>query len=525
MHAFPARSIALVLVLSLIASGCSPAPAPTESEPPPAVATDVPLSTPSPEVAIPTVVPTEAPGVLIPPDTNVLALLAGEARLSRDNGASWTATGTGQFLAAGDEIQISDGGTALVFLLNGGAVRLEGPSDFQIVRAERNAASAATQIILKLWDGYGLFETNPLPTPDSLFQFHVMTTFVGLEYDPQAAAAVDPAVGLDPERSVIAGGLLSEDTERLYHFRGPASLYLLDQLEGVTFAAELPAAPDEYADMEASFLDDYELEAELEGFGITAGYLIAECKLRGSCEGVDISGNTISHVAELQAGVTLYFFGGARAGVPQLPAAVLTMLAEGIEQSAVQSEQAAASGSVSIRRAVAGRMTWRQIVGQPANSRRPWLYAPDTQLLRDEAAAFGCDPASGSGCPPPDGCDPASGSGCDLPGGCNVITHANCTDHYVGPPYVPTGDGMGGYRLNMPGALDPGCDPNTPGGCSGAYDPADWTYFDEMDDEVAACWCPANPPPPGYGPPPPGTFMYYRCFCSDPGALRDRPTQ
>jgi hypothetical protein len=168
-------------------------------------------------------------------------------------------------------------------------------------------------------------------------------------------------------------------------------------------------------------------------------------------------------------------------------------------------------------------MTWRRMVGQPTNSRRPWLYEPDPQLLRGEATPFGCNPTSGAGCPAPDACDPASGSGCDLPGGCNVITHYDCTDHYVGPPYVPTGDGMGGYRLNLPGALDPGCDPNSPGACSAAYDPADWTYFDELDDEVAACWCPANPPPPGYGPPPPGTFMFYRCFCSDPGALRDRP--
>lgn len=525
MHAIPAPPIAIALALSLIVSGCSPAAAPTETDPPAAQATAGPLSTPSPEVAIPTVVPAAAPGIPVPPDTNVLALLAGEARLSRDNGASWTATGTGQVLATGDEIQISDGGTALVFLVNGGAVRLEGPSDFQIVRADRKAASGATQIILKLWDGYGLFETNPLPTPDSLFQFHVMTTFVSLEFDPLTAAAVDPDVGLDPERSVIAGGLLTEDTEKLYHFRGPASLFLLDRLEGVTFAAELPGAPDEYADMEAAFLDDYGVEAELEAFGITAGFLIAECKRRGSCEGVDISGNTISHIASLEAGATLYFFGGARAGAPQVPAAILTMLAEAVEQSAEQSEETAASGSVSIHRAVSGRMTWRRIVGQPTNSRRPWLYAPGTQLLRGEASPFGCDPASGSGCPPPDGCDPASGSGCDLPGGCNLSTHVHCTDVSFVPPFVPTGDGVGGYRLNLPAALEPGCDPNTPGGCSAAYDPADWIYFDEVDDEVAACWCPANPPPPGYGPPPPGTFMYYRCFCSDPGALRDRPTQ
>jgi len=205
----------------------------------------------------------------------MLIMLQGEARITHDNGGTWRATGTGQHLQAGDEIQTTEDAIALVFLLNGGVGRLEGPSDFQIIRAEYVASTGASRIIVKLWDGYGLFEANPLPTADSIFEFLVMTTYIGLNYDAVLAAIVGSHAALDPERSVIGGGLLNEQTEMLYHFRGPVSLYLLDQINAVTFAAELPAALDQYAELEAALLDDLALEAELEAFAPIAGYLIA----------------------------------------------------------------------------------------------------------------------------------------------------------------------------------------------------------------------------------------------------------
>ena len=510
------------IALALILTACGPA-----ATPPVPTALPELYSTASGEVDLPTVAATDLPGVPVSSDTNLLIILEGEARITHDNGSTWTATGTGQYLQTGDEIQTSNDAIALVFLLNGGVVRLEGPSDLQIMRAERDVATGATKIIVKLWDGYGLFDTNPLPTPDSLFQFHVMTTFISLEYDAESAAAVGPDTALDPEWSVIAGGLLNEETERLYHFRGPASLFMLDQLSGVTFAAELPTARDEVADLDAAFLDDYELEAELEAFGVTAGYLIAECKLLGDCEGVDISGNTVARVEELESGQTLYFFGRDPAAGDQVSSTSLLEAAGVLRTLAALQVQAAADPGSAVGEVTIGRMTWRTTTGLPGTSRSPTVTEGDVVVLAGDPQDFGCNPNSGFGCMPPQGCDQASGAGCELPSGCNVITESGCQPPEIAlKVWEDPSDSILALRLEYPAAIDPGCTPNTPGDCDLSYDPEQWADRDELDDdEVAACWCPANPPPPGYGPPPPGTFMYYRCFCSDRGAMRDRPSQ
>ena len=68
-------------------------------------------------------------------------MIEGDARISQDNGNSWTSTGTGQYLLAGDEIQLSEDGLAFIFYFNGAVIRLEGPSDYQLMLAEFNTDS------------------------------------------------------------------------------------------------------------------------------------------------------------------------------------------------------------------------------------------------------------------------------------------------------------------------------------------------------------------------------------------------
>ena len=54
-----------------------------------------------------------------------------------------------------------------------------------------------------------------------------MTSFIDVDYK-EGIATVGTSIDLDPDLSIIAGGVLDEESEMLYHFRGPASMYVLD---------------------------------------------------------------------------------------------------------------------------------------------------------------------------------------------------------------------------------------------------------------------------------------------------------
>ena len=251
--------------------------------------------------------PTPEEGESIEPDKNLLVMIDGEARISHDNGNSWTATGSGQWLETGDEIQFSQESTAFIFFFNGAIMRLEGPSDYQLVLSEFDPESGATRIINRLWDGYALFETNPLPTPDSIFQLHVMTSFIDVAYDKKTAA-VGASIELDPDLSIIAGGLLDEENEMLFHFRGEATLYVLDWEEEQYLAEAFMGDSQAITTLEISFLEDFFVEASLEGFSDIAGLLIRQYKQSGNLDDAKALGYGIEEIEELETGELIYYF-------------------------------------------------------------------------------------------------------------------------------------------------------------------------------------------------------------------------
>jgi hypothetical protein len=140
---------------------------------------------------------------------------------------------------------------------------------------------------------------------------------------------------------------------------------------------------------------------------------------------------------------------------------------------------------------------------------------------------FGCDPYSGTGCQIPEGCDLDTGENCELPGGCNPVTKQGCTQTHVSCEIVIQTDNLGNAtsaELVCPESKQLDCDPNSPGDCVSLYNEAAWADRDDDDDDVEWCWCRAAVPP-GFPAPPPWMDMFYRCWCSDPGAMRTRPEE
>ena len=171
----------------------------------------------------------------------------------------------------------------------------------------------------------------------------------------------------------------------------------------------------------------------------------------------------------------------------------------------------------------------------------------------------GCDIRTGLGCAIPEGCDRESGEGCEFTSGCNIITREGCDIPYIHcvvytncdwapcgvkpviqtfcKPVVRTycdpdiaGDCDKYLKTSLPldvvqnpeKAGEPVCDPNTPGSCAPLYNEEFWKEYDEWDEDENIEWCTCIAEvPPGYPPPPPSMDMTYRCWCSDPGAIRD----
>jgi len=485
----------IFVLVALIAAACTPAAVPT--------ATEAPLPTATAELGDEPVAATQTPqaeqGMPIEPGKNVLVLIKGEARITHDNGGSWTVTGTGQYLEAGDEVQLTGDSLALLFLFNGAVIRLEGASDFELQLAEKDDETGATQIIGRLWEGHGLFETNPLPTPDSLFQLYALTSFIDVDYDAELAQAVDGSFDLDPERTIIAGGTLDDEDEDLYIYRGPATIYVLgwDDYDQDYVAEVYPAENEQVIQVEIDFLVDPRLEANIEGFLDIAGTLVRQYMQGGEVGGEGILGYSLDEVEILNTGETTIFF------------------LSGLDAQGLVTEFETNDGS-RVNLIVTASLEYVNGFPQVANV--------EVMVMAGNDNGFGCDPNTGTGCKIPEGCDLDSGEGCALPSGCNLITKQGCSQTHVSCEIVIQTDDLGiaiGAELVCPESIQLDCDPNLAGDCDGSYDETTWADWDDDDDEDW-CWCRATLPP-GFPPPPPWMDMTYRCWCSDPGASPNRP--
>lgn len=171
-----------------------------------------------------------------------------------------------------------------------------------------------------------------------------------------------------------------------------------------------------------------------------------------------------------------------------------------------------------------GRVTLVTTAALLYAARNPQATNTEVNILYGNKAGFGCNPRSGYGCPAPAGCDQGSGQGCTLTTGCNVVTKVGCTTTVVSCTRSTKLDASGhatGSRLDCPASTQPGCNPNIAGDCDRFYQPSPWKDFDDEDD-IRWCYCRAKVPP-GYGAPPPWMDMYYRCWCSDAGAVPRKP--
>lgn len=526
------RSIAVLMLAVFLIPACGPADKP-DAPPPVSQSTGDVLPVEPLPTSVPTVVPTNLAteeGEPIEHDKNVLVLIEGTARISHDSGDTWGATETGQWLESGDEIQLSDDALALIFFFNGAVMRLEGLSDYQLQLAEFDPDSGATRIISRLWDGYALFETNPLPTPDSKFQFYVMTSFIDVEYDASLADA-GRSIDLDPEISIIAGGLLDEETEMLYHFQGPASLYVLDWEDEEFFAEVFPVTSEEVTSLEITFLDDERLEAEIEGFADIAGYLIYQYRQSGEL-GVDsVLGYTLYEIEEMETGETLFWFENVATGVnidsgtnpnESFASAVLG----GVKARLLVQPDPDAVPGLQPTGAYIRRVKLYTTPRLLAAARNPQVTDTEVKLVYGNKKGAGCNPKSGYGCPVPVGCDQATGEGCTLTTGCNVVTKKGCQKTTVtcvkSGKYDAAGNLIGATYV-CPASSQPGCNPNIAGDCDRFYKPDSWKPADQDGDggdgDISWCTCTAAVPP-GWPPPPPGMDMTYRCWCSDPGASK-----
>jgi hypothetical protein len=526
------RSLLFLLIFIALLAACSqqtePSPTeipiqqsqPTEDTPPSPVPTEVVLPT---EISI----PTSEEGESVDPDKNILVVIEGEARISQDNGNSWTATGTGQYLVKGDEVQLSEDGIALIFFFNGAVLRLEGPSDYQLMLAETDKGSGATQIIGRLWEGYALFESNPLPTPDSIFQLYVMTSFINIEYD-ENIAALGTSIDLDPDSSIIAGGVLNEESEMLYHFRGSASMVVLDWEEDEYIAVEYQGNDESVTSLDIGFVDDFVLESNLEWFTDIAGLLIHQYKQSRDLESSAALGYSLYEIEEQDTGEILYFFEMEVAA--EIPSSNLLVSYFNPQSqifkltSLIQPNPTPTPGT-QMKPTYLGRVTYRTSTALLYAARNPQATTTEVKILYTDQAGFGCNPYSGYGCPAPAGCDQGSGDRCTLSTGCNVVTKEGCKKTTVTcKKYGQYRDGaLIGTKLVCPASKQPGCNPNISGDCDKFYSPDAWKKFEEDDDDdIEWCWCRAKVPP-GWPPPPPWKDMYYRCWCSDPGAVPIKP--
>jgi hypothetical protein len=441
-------------------------------------------------------------GIPIEPGRNVLALIRGEARITHDNGASWTATGTGQYLEAGDEIQLTSDSLALLFLFNGSVIRLEGMTDFQLQVAQEDDQTGDIRILGRLWEGYALFETNPLPTEDSFFQLHALTSFIDVDYDAELARAVDTTFALDQQRTIIAGGSLDDEDESLYIHRGPATIYVIgwDDVDQDYVADSYPSQNEQSILLNIDFVTDPQLEANIEGFLDIAGTLVHQYAA-GEPLGQGVLGYTLLDTEYLDSGEMRFFFLS--------------------DEGTIGGGDTFSDGEDRVTVVVTAHADY------PAGG--PPVLDVEVMVLAGVQFAgidfgFACDLESGYGCTLPEGCDLDTGEGCMLPTGCNLATQDGCRQTRVSCEVVAQFDDEGGFlsaELVCPESQRLDCDPNIDGDCDSLYDEETWVDWDEQEDEEW-CWCEASVPP-GYPEPPPWMDLYYRCFCSDAGAMRERP--
>jgi len=538
MYNRPLRFISVILIPIIFLHACTEPTKPMEvstKEPsenplPSEIAFQSPLPPDTPEptnTTFPTYTPTPEEGDPINPDKNILVMIEGNARISYDSGNSWSATGSGQWLETGDELQFDEESLALIFFFNGAILRLEGPSDFQLILSEMDPTSGATRIISRLWEGYALFETNPLPTPDSIFQLHVMTSFIDVEFDEEIAD-VGASIDLHPDLSIIAGGLLDEENEMLFHFRGDASMYVLDWDEEQYIAVAYPTHPETITSLEIAFLDDLFIEASLEGFCDIAGLIIHQYKETGQLEQANLLGYGIEEIEELESGEVIFYFESnvIAESNPDHMALTRTILPTGASKLNKYIQLDPTTLEAQTQATFLKRVKVRTSPAFLYAARNPQATNTEVKILYGNKPGYGCNPLSGYGCPAPSGCNQATGEKCTLSTGCNVVTKQGCKSTTVTCNKYGKYDAGGnliGARLVCPASTQPGCNPNIAGDCDRFYDPNAWKRFEQDDeDDIDWCYCRAKVPP-GWPPPPPWMDMYYRCWCTDPGAVPTKP--
>ncbi len=140
-----------------------------------------------------------------------LLVYAGEARVSHTGGDSWLLADTGLWLEAGDRIQVAEGGIAVIIFPDSSLIRLEGFSDFELIVNEFDFAGGSKRVIGRVWDGFALVSTPPLPTANSLFQLWSMTTFINLTFDSSQAVPLQAVDQIGDQGWIAFGALMSED--------------------------------------------------------------------------------------------------------------------------------------------------------------------------------------------------------------------------------------------------------------------------------------------------------------------------
>jgi hypothetical protein len=415
---------AILTALTLFASACSSSQAdPTTTVP--AATTAAPATTEAPSTtAAEASTTTEAAvdpaltDVGFEPQEGEVALLRylGDVRVSRDDGETWFYGDTGLWLEAGDRVQVSDAGIAIILFPDDTRIRLEGFADFQLIRAEFDFEAGTKQIVGRLWEGAALVSTLPLPNAESLFQLWSMTTFIDLPYDPDHAIEMSAMATLPEDQRIVFGAVMREDIDGELLINYPDSVlpmfYAIESIDGeVVLIATEPSAEDIF-EYRLPFRDSIQIELDLERILDIVATLVDQERSAASPTEVDFFGYSMLEQGELAEGQTLY------------------AVFENIDRQEYLLEDAAdRQDFVSFVRSSPQVIRHRWIPYRYFK-RIPDIFSPEI-LMQLAEYNMGCDITTGLGCGIPDGCDTETGEGCTFVSGCNIITRDGCKRAYL----------------------------------------------------------------------------------------------
>ena len=436
-------------------------------------------------------------------DKITLLVYQGEARLSTDEGDSWSEIASGQWLEAGDEVQLSEDGLALIVLPQLGVIRLEGNAEYLIDEFTYDAATGDILYASQLFEGGVIFEINPLKTPNSRFSLGLITGIIQVRYDPNWKYQSDAGELIDLKNSVIASGIITREGEAITSFRGPVEIYDLGLNEELYFAVQFPTFENlaKSVTLEIPTPADLNVESDIEEFLPIADYLLYKY---ASDETSVYEGYQIVGEEGLEDGGKLIFF-------------YVSDETSAYEGYQVVGEEGLEDGGKLIffngereNIEILARSYSRSVVKKPElqfNSGLIGILADETNL--------GCDPFEGSGCALPEGCDQTSGENCELATGCNPVTAGNCLN---------PGDMSGAISLQNGQLVMRAADFSIMPMLGDEENEKPTCFFSDPNwvCEQRSCWVCVSPDP-SMGPPPAGWEPCHPACCCEPGARASKP--